>query len=93
VRVVNVLNGYFLFKITTQDSINVKISGNLNQKLFLGFFCPKPLHFHTNFLIFEGLATKVNLNQIPKYIRLGLLGPKPFFLRHQAKLVRKFDPL
>jgi hypothetical protein len=36
-------------------------------------------HFHTDWLTFEGLATKVNLNQIQKYFVLGLLGPKPIF--------------
>jgi hypothetical protein len=28
-------------------------------------------HFHTNWLIFEGLATKVNLSQIQKYLGFG----------------------
>jgi hypothetical protein len=64
------LNGYFSF--TT-------ISDILKQKLFLGFFFQNPLHFHTDWLIFEGLAIKVNLNQIQKYFGFGLLGPKPIF--------------
>jgi hypothetical protein len=51
--------------------------GCLKQKLFLGFFFQNPSYFHTNWLMFEGLATKVNLNQIQKYIGFVLLGPKP----------------
>jgi hypothetical protein len=58
------LNGYFSFTTTTLDSGNVKISGNLKQKLFLGFFFENPSHFHTNWLIFEGLATKCFLIKI-----------------------------
>jgi hypothetical protein len=71
------LNGYFLFTTTTLDSFNVKISDSLKQKLFLGFFFQNPSHFHTNWLRFEGLATKVNLNQIQKYFGFALVGPKP----------------
>jgi hypothetical protein len=49
------------------------------HKLFLGIFSQNPSHFHTDWLIFEGLATKVNLNQIQRYFEMGLLGPKPNF--------------
>jgi hypothetical protein len=40
---------------------------NLRQfktKTIFLIFLQSPLHFHTDWLIFEGLATKVNLNQI-----------------------------
>jgi hypothetical protein len=46
--------------------------------IFKDFF-QNPSHFHTNWLIFEGLVTKVNLNQIQKYFGMGLLGPKSNF--------------
>jgi hypothetical protein len=80
------LNDYFSFTTTTLDSVTVKITANLKQKLFLGIFLQIPSHFHTNWLIFEGLATKVNLNQIQN------TETKTFFLRPQAKIPRKFDP-
>jgi hypothetical protein len=73
------LNGYFSFTTITSDSFNVKISDSLKQKLFLGFFFQNSSHFHTNLLIFEGLATKVNVNQIQKYFGFALLEPKPIF--------------
>jgi hypothetical protein len=42
-------------------------------------FFQNPSHFHTDWLIFEGLATKINQNQIQKYLGMSLLGPKPKF--------------
>jgi hypothetical protein len=36
----------------------------LKQKLFLGILFQNSSHFHSNWLIFEDLATKINLNQI-----------------------------
>jgi hypothetical protein len=72
------LNGYFSFTSTTLDSVNVKISGNLKQKLFLGIFFQNPSQYYTNWLSFENLATKVTLNQTQKYFEYDLLlGPKP----------------
>jgi hypothetical protein len=53
------LNGYFSFTKTTLDSVNVKILGK--KKLFLGIFFQNPSPFHTNWQIFEGQATNVNL--------------------------------
>jgi hypothetical protein len=51
----------------------------LKQKLFLGFFFQNPSHFHRNWLIFEGLTTKANLNQIQIYFGFDLLKRKPVF--------------
>jgi hypothetical protein len=51
------LNDYFSFTTTTLDSVNVKILTNLKQKLFLWIFFQNTSHFHTNWLIFEGLPS------------------------------------
>jgi hypothetical protein len=60
----------------------------LNQELFLGFFFyQNPSHFHTDWPIFEDLATKINLTRIQIFLRLGLLEVKPLLL--QATLVWK----
>jgi hypothetical protein len=54
------LNNYFSFTTTTLDSVNVKISGNLNfrqfetKTIFMIFF-QNTSNFHTDWLIFEGL--------------------------------------
>jgi hypothetical protein len=46
-------------------------------------------HFHTNWLIFEGLGyPKPN----SKIFWIWFTGTKTYFLRPQAKLPRKFDP-
>jgi hypothetical protein len=57
-------NGYFSFTTTTWGSVNVKFWHNLKSNLFEGFLFLNLSHFHTGWLIFEGLATKVNLNHI-----------------------------
>jgi hypothetical protein len=53
--------------------INLKFK---TKTIFRIFIIQNLSHFHTGWVIFEGLATKVNLNQIEKYFKLGLLGPK-----------------
>jgi hypothetical protein len=44
-----------------------------NKNYFYDFFFQNPLHFHTDWLILESLATKANLNQIQKYFGFSLL--------------------
>jgi hypothetical protein len=78
----------FSFTTTTLDSANVKLSDILEKKTIFKILCENPSYFHTDLIIFEGLATKMNLIQIQKYIRLGL--DQFLFLRPQAKFPRKF---
>jgi hypothetical protein len=63
-----------------QQLHKVQLGKNLRQikaiTIFSNFFFQNSSHFHTDWLIFEGLATKVNLNQIQKYFGIGLVGPK-----------------
>jgi hypothetical protein len=67
------INGYLPFKTTTSNSFNVKISDSFKQKLFLTIFYSIPFAFSYKLPKIEGLATKVNLNQIQKYFGFGLL--------------------
>jgi hypothetical protein len=61
------------------NNIRYKSQTDKSNNYFLGFFFQNPYHFHTDWLIIDGLATKINLNQIQKYFGMGLLGPKPNF--------------
>jgi hypothetical protein len=78
------LNDYYSFTTTTLDSVNVKISGNLKQKLFLWFFFQNTSHFHTNWLIFEGLGAYLaigNPKPISKIFRFFFTGTQNLFLK------------
>jgi hypothetical protein len=77
------LNNYFSFTTATLDSVNVKISCYLKQKVFLGICFQNPREPS------DIGYPKPN----SKIFRIWFTGTKTYFLRPQAKLPRKFDPL
>jgi hypothetical protein len=60
-----------------------------SNNYFFDFFFRNLLHFHTDWLTSEGLATKVDLHQIQTFFEMGLLGPKTNFLNPRRIIIRE----
>jgi hypothetical protein len=83
------LNGYFYLR----QLLQLRYFWQL-KAIFFGIFYQNPSQIQTDWLIFEGLATKNNLNQLQKYLAMGLLGQKPNFWTPSYSIQEKvmFNP-